>query len=509
MHNSDRISESSRRIARNASMLYLRMLLMLAIGLFTSRIVLQSLGVSDYGVYNAVAGVVTVFTFLTSSIGNAISRFMAYELGKGDVEKLHKVFSTSIFIQIFACILMVVLVESAGLWMLREKMVIPSDRMQAAHIVLQCSLGVLVVNLMAVPYNAMIMANERMTAYAYISILEALLKIAVAALLFLSDGDRLVLYAFLMLGVSLVIRGTYAVFCRKKFPESRGRLQWDSSLVKEMSSFAGWSFLGSSAYVFNTQGLGIVMNLFFGVLANAARGIALQVEGIARQFTNNILQAFNPAMTKAWAEGRKEYAFTLVLKSSRYVSLVMLLLIIPFAFEAEELIQLWLGQLPEHSADFVRLTLVCLLLNTFSNPLHTLQQATGKIRKYYIITGITAYTALPLTYAAFKMGAAPEAAYCVLIAIYVTDCVEKAVILHKDTLFPVKSLLKDSLLGVLVTAALSFAVAGIPFFTMEEGWLRAICVCLSSWAATAVSAWFFATTPGEREFIKSKISTGR
>ena len=501
----DRISDESRLIAKNTVLLYLRMCVMLVIGLFTSRVVLKSLGVSDFGVYNAVGGAVTVFTFLTSSIASAISRYMAFEIGRADTEKLRKVFSTSIIIQIAAAVVIAVLVETVGMWLLQTKMEIPQGRMDAAAFTLHCSLGVLVINLMAVPFNALIIAHERMGAYAYISILEAVLKITVAVMLLQSEGDRLMMYAALMVAVALIVRVTYGIYCHTRFEESRGRLQWDASLVREMSAFAGWSFLGSSAYVFNTQGIGIVLNLFFGVIANAARGIALQVEGIARQFTNNILTAFNPRMTKSWAAGDKEYCWHLAAKASKYVGLVMLLFIVPFAFEAESLIYLWLGQVPQYSADFVRLTLLCLLLNAVVNPLHTLQQATGRIRTYYLITGLTAYTAIPVAYLAFRLGASPYAAYFVLIGIYLADCIEKIVILHVQAGLPAGKFLKEGPLKVLLTGICAALASLIPYILMPQGIARGITLSLTAIAAACAGAWMLALTPGEKEFIKGRL----
>lgn len=276
------ISENSRRIARNTLLLYFRMLLMMIIGLYTSRVVLDALGETDYGVYNAVGSMVMVFTFITTSVSSAISRFLAVELGKGDGSRLRKVFSAGLAVQLIFAAALVILAETAGLWFLNERMNIPPDRMQAARLVFHCSLGVLVVNLLSVPYNATIIAHEKMSAFAFISILEAVLKLSVALVLYLTLHDKLSLYAFLTLAVALLVRLTYGLYCRRHFPESRGRLELDRSLIREMASFSGWSFFGSSAYVFNTQGVSSVGNIVFGVAFNAARGVALWVENIVK-----------------------------------------------------------------------------------------------------------------------------------------------------------------------------------------------------------------------------------
>ena len=382
------LSDNSRRIAKNTLLLYFRMLLLILIGLFTSRVVLDALGVEDYGVYNAVGGAVALFTFISSSISSAISRFISFELGRGDQEKLRRVFCAGVVIQLVLSAAIVLLVETLGMWFLRERMVIPEGRERAAAVVLHCSLGVLVLNLLSVPYNATIVSREKMSAFALISLVEAGLKLSVALLLYVSVFDKLETYALLMLAVAVVVRGAYSLYCRRHFPESRGRLSVDWSLVREMSGFAGWSFFGTSAYVFNTQGVNLVVNLFFGVAVNAARGVASQVEGIARQFVANFLTAINPQITKSWASGDKEYSFELVRKGAKYSYLVILAFFIPLLFEAETVLGLWLVEVPPMAASFVRLSLAGLLVDLTGNSLLTLVLASGKVRKYYLITGL-------------------------------------------------------------------------------------------------------------------------
>lgn len=431
------ISENSRRIAKNTLLLYFRMLLLMFIGLFTTRVVLKVLGESDYGVYNAVGGVVTVFTFITTSLSAAISRFLAFEIGKGDSARLKKVFSTSVVLQILLSLLMILLVETIGVWLLDHKLNIPDGRMPAAHWVLHFSLGVLVVNLMAVPFNATIIAHEKMSAFAVISILEAVLKLSVAYLLYVSVFDKLQTYAVLMFAVALLVRFTYGVYCRRHFEGSRGKLACDSSLMKEMAGMAGWSFFGSSAYVFNTSGVNLVVNAFFGVVANAARGIATQVEGIVKQFVSNFLTAINPQITKSYAAEDKEYCFELVRKASKYSMWTILLFMIPLGVWTPWLLDLWLKEVPAGSVAFVRLTLVGLLVDMTGNPFVTLVQATGKVKRYYLITGLVSYLCLPLVWVAFKLGAPATWAYICFIFIYLLVFGLKLAIVHKQTGFPI------------------------------------------------------------------------
>ena len=503
------LSEDSKRIARNTLLLYVRMLLLLFIGLFTSRVVLAALGETDYGVYNAVGGMVTVFTFLTVSISSAISRFLAFELGNGgDAIRMRKLFSAGIAIQLVFALVLVILAETAGLWFLHHRMNIPDGRMGAAEIVLQCSLVALVIQLLAIPYNAAIIAREKMSAFAFISLLEAGLKLAVALMVKYCLNDRLVLYAFLMAAVALVVRMSYGYYCRRHFPESRGKLIVDRSLLREIFSFSGWNFFGSSSYVLNTQGVTILVNIFFGVALNAARGVALQIENIAKQFVSNFLTAINPQITKSWASGNRDYCFSLVAKGVKFSLLVILAFFLPLYFEAECALDLWLAKVPAHSADFVRLALVGLLVDMVGNPLLTLILATGKVRNYYLLTGLTSYLCLPLAWLAFKLGAPVEWSYVSFILIYLIVLLERFVMARRIASFPLGKFFR-SLAPMLQVFALAFALAFMAHLLMPQGILRLLLVCTVSWLALLGFTCLLALTPGERAFLTRKLGRHR
>ena len=503
------MSEDSKRIARNTLLLYVRMLLLLFIGLFTSRVVLAALGETDYGVYNAVGGMVTVFTFLTASISSAISRFLAFELGKGgDAIRMRKLFSAGIAIQLVFALVLVILAETAGLWFLHHRMNIPDGRMGAAEIVLQCSLVALVIQLLAIPYNAAIIAREKMSAFAFISLLEAGLKLAVALMVKYCLNDRLVLYAFLMAAVALVVRMSYGYYCRRHFPESRGKLIVDRSLLREIFSLSGWNFFGSSSYVLNTQGVTILVNIFFGVALNAARGVALQIENIAKQFVSNFLTAINPQITKSWASGNRDYCFSLVAKGVKFSLLVILAFFLPLYFEAECALDLWLAKVPAHSADFVRLALVGLLVDMVGNPLLTMILATGKVRNYYLLTGLTSYLCLPLAWLAFKLGAPVEWSYVSFILIYLIVLLERFVMARRIASFPLGKFFR-SLAPMLQVFALAFALAFMAHLLMPQGILRLLLVCTVSWLALLGFTCLLALTPGERAFLTRKLGRHR
>ncbi|MGN0200302.1 MAG: ATP-grasp fold amidoligase family protein [Candidatus Cryptobacteroides sp.] len=485
------------------------MLLLLFIGLFTSRVVLAALGETDYGVYNAVGGMVTVFTFLTASISSAISRFLAFELGKGgEAIRMRKLFSAGIAIQLVFALVLVILAETAGLWFLHHRMNIPDGRMGAAEIVLQCSLVALVIQLLAIPYNAAIIAREKMSAFAFISLLEAGLKLAVALMVKYCLNDRLVLYAFLMAAVALVVRMSYGYYCRRHFPESRGKLIVDRSLLREIFSFSGWNFFGSSSYVLNTQGVTILVNIFFGVALNAARGVALQIENIAKQFVSNFLTAINPQITKSWASGNRDYCFSLVAKGVKFSLLVILAFFLPLYFEAECALDLWLAKVPAHSADFVRLALVGLLVDMVGNPLLTLILATGKVRNYYLLTGLTSYLCLPLAWLAFKLGAPVEWSYVSFILIYLIVLLERFVMARRIASFPLGKFFR-SLAPMLQVFVLAFALAFLAHLLMPQGILRLLLVCAVSWLALLGFTCLLALTPGERAFLTRKLGRHR
>lgn len=501
------LSENSRRLARNTLLLYFRMFLLLLIGLFTSRVVLRTLGVDDYGVYNVVGGVVTVFTFLTNSISAAISRYLAVGLGKGDPARLQRIFSTGVLIQLGLSLLLVLLTETVGLWWLNHRLIIPDGRLEAARWVLHCSLGVLVVTLLAVPYNAAIIAHERMSAFALISLGEALLKLGVALLLFFSPFDKLISYAVLMLAVAVLVRSAYGLYCRRFFAETRGPLVYDGALTREMTAFAGWSFFGSSGYVLNTQGAGQIVNLFFGVAVNAARGVALQIENTVKQFVSNFLTALNPQITKSWAAGEREYCFELVRKGAKYAWLVILACFIPVFGEAEWLLGIWLGpdKVPPYAPAFVRLALVGLLVDLAGNSLHTLVQATGRVRRFYLVTGLTSYLGLPLTWLCFRLGMGPSLAYVVFIAVYLAVFVERMLLVRQLTAFPLRPYLQ--LLALLVmTSAFSLV---FPLLALSFDWAplwRLLFGALLGWATLAHFTWHYLLTPGEQGWILQKLS---
>ena len=342
------VSSNSKRIVKNTLVLYFRMLFLMCISLYTSRVVLNALGVTDYGIYNVVGGVVALFSMLSGSLSASISRFLTFELGKNDEVKLKEVFSASIWIQFLLAAIIIILAETVGLWFLREKMVIPQNRFNAALWCYHISVATFAINLISVPYNAAIIAHEKMSIFAYISIFEGFAKLAIAFLISLSTQDRLLIYAVLMMGVAIIIRFIYGFVCKRNFKECSVHFYFSKSIFREMLNFAGWNFIGAASSVLRDQGGNVILNLFFGPVVNAARGIATQVNTAISSFSVNFMMALNPQITKSYASGNKEYMFNLIYRGGRLSFYLLLLLSLPVILNAHYILILWLILLSCH-----------------------------------------------------------------------------------------------------------------------------------------------------------------
>ncbi len=392
------VAENNKRIAKNTVLLYIRMIFLMGVTLYSSRIILKALGVVDFGIYNVVGGVVTMLGFLSSSLGGATSRFITFELGRGSEGDVGKVFRCAVTVHYIMAIIAFVLAETVGLWFVMEKMVIPANRMTAAFWVYQCSVVTFIVSILSVPYNALIIAHERMNAFAYISIFEALAKLAVVVLLLWINSDRLILYAALILVVQVVIRILYSVYCNRHFTESSARWLWNKELSRRIAVYAGWTTNGYLAIVGYTQGINILLNLFFGPMVNAARGVAVQVQSAVSQFFGNFQMAVRPQITKLYAQGDMQYMHTLILNSSRYSFYLILLVALPIFINTEYILQLWLSEVPEHTVAFTRLMILSCMNEAFKGPTIMAIHATGDIKKFQIIEGTLLLTVVPVAY---------------------------------------------------------------------------------------------------------------
>lgn len=495
----------SKRIVKNTLVLYVRMILIMVVSLFTSRVVLQTLGVDDYGIYNVVGGVVSMFSLFSSSLSVAISRFITYELGKKNKEKLNSIFSTSVNVLLIISIVIVVLIELVGVWFLNNALNIPVVRMEAANWVMQCSILVFVINLISVPYNAAIIAHEKMSAFAYISILEVVLKLVVAYALYVSPIDKLITYAILLVVVALIIRGVYGIYCSCHFEECKYRMVYDKVLLKQMTDFAGWNLFGSGAYLFNTQGVNIATNLFFGVTVNAARGVASQAESAIRMFVNNFATAMNPQITKSYAEGDLEYMNTLVCRGAKYSYFLLFLFAVPFMYEADGIMKLWLGVVPDQAALFLRLSIFGTLFDVLGNATANAAWATGDVKRYYKYVVSIGCLVFPLSCVAFMVGMPAYTSYIVFIVIYIILIFVKLYIIKGLMNFPVMMFIKEVFIRIIPVSILSLFLPGLVYLLMDEGFVRVCVLTLVSLMSTTLCIYVCGLETSERALVYNTI----
>lgn len=450
---------SSRRIAKNTLMLYFRQILILLVSLYTVRVVLAELGAEDYGIYNVIAGAVVLFTFVNNAMASATQRFLSFSLGKGDLEQTREVFTAGFAIHLTIALLFVLAAETAGLWFVETKLNIPEARKSAASAVYQFTIAATVFNIIRVPYHALIIAHERMGFFAGVSVVEAALKIAVAFLLAASPVDKLSFYAFLLAAVALVILLCHAAFCMYSFDAARLKKPRDKKLAREMISFSGWSLFGATANMANSQGTNIVLNLFTNVTVNAAMGIANQVNAAVYSFVSNFQTAFNPQIVKSWAAGDQSGFFHLIYLTSRVSFFLLWFFALPLYLNAELILSLWLNEVPAYSVEFVRLILICSLIESLNNSLTMSVQAQGEIRIYQLIVSVLIVLNLPATWIAFMLGANPEWLLYIRIFLLLVTGLWRVFYLRKKIGLSARKFFGNVLFRCVTAGGISFAVS--------------------------------------------------
>lgn len=499
--------ENTKRIAKNTLMLYGRMLFSMLVSLYTSRVVLQALGVEDYGIYNVVGGVVAMFSMISSSLSSSVSRFLTFELGKGDTDGLKRVFSTSLSIQLVLAGIIVVLAETIGLWFLNTHMTIPANRLYAANWVFHASVLTFVINLLSVPFSASIVSHERMSAFAYIGILDVVLRLLIVLFIAYSglDFDRLIVYALLLVGVVCIMQAIYWNYCTRHFQECQLKLSFDVDYWKEMSSFAGWNFIGCTAGLLKDQGVNILLNLFLGPIINAARGIANTVNNVLSSFAGNFMTALNPQITKSYAAGDYSYMFSLVERGSRFSYYILLLFALPMLFEADFVLTLWLNHYPSHTVNFVRLILLVTMCDILSNTLINLQNATGKIRNYQLAVGGMLLMNFPLSYICLKIGFQPESTLIVALIVAVACLFLRLLFLRKMVGLSIRRYLHKVCGNVMCVTLAAAVLPTLLYLQMADSVLRFLLMCMLTALCSATAIYFIGCSRNERDFIKSRI----
>lgn len=495
------------RIAKNTLLLYLRMLFQLGIALYTSRAVLNALGVIDFGIYNVVGGIIVIFSFLNNAMASSTQRFLVYHLGTNDSRKLKQIFSSAIIIHFVMAVVVVGLAEIMGLWFLQAKMIIPMERLEVAKWVFHLSVISSAITILSVPYNAAIIANERMGAFAAISIIETLLKLCVAIFISFCNGDRLLWYAGLLLGVSVIVRTIYGVYCSKSFPEAKLIFPRNNKLLyKEMTSFAGWSLVGNLSVVGYTQGINLLLNIFFGPSINAARGIAVQVQNAVYGFVRSFQTAVNPQITKSYAIGDLKSMHLLIYRSSKLSFYLTLMLSLPIIIETPYVLSLWLNIVPDYTVAFCRLTFISCMIESISNPFMIGASATGKIKKYHLIIGSILLLIVPVSYIFLKLGFEPIIVYIIDILIqFIAQIIRLFLCRHLfslNILFYIKDVI-SRIVGVAVLSVVFSLLIDSLF--IEINFINAIVVAFFSFISVCVVSYVIGLTKSERTFFNNKM----
>lgn len=497
-------SENNKRIAKNTLLLYVRTLFVMLVTLYTSRVILNTLGVTDYGVYNVVGGVVAMFGFINGSMSSATQRYITFALGKGDMKRLQTVFSTALQIHFLIAALIVVLGETVGLWFMYTQMQIPADRMDAAFWVLQCSIVSTVVMIISVPYNADIIAHEKMSAFAYISILEVVLKLVIVFALVISPFDKLIFYAFLILAVQLLIRFCYNHYCNRHFEESKYKHVRDKALFKEMTGFAGWSMFGNLSAVLFSQGLNMLLNVFFGPVVNAARAVAVQVQGAIQSFVGNFQMALNPQITKTYAKGEMDEMHKLMFRSARFSFYLLFFLSMPVIFETDFILTVWLKTVPENTVVFLRIMICTMLIYTLANPMIIANQATGKVRKYQAVCGTILLMILPVSYVCLKFGSPAYSVFIVHFCMEAVAQLARMVMLRPLIGIRLRDYFTNVYSRVIGVVALSMMAPLLVYESMDDTVARFFAVCIVCVVSVGTVAYTVGLSKNERVFVKAK-----
>ena len=499
-------SENNKRIAKNTLLLYVRMLFTMAISLYTSRVVLNTLGVTDYGIYNVVGGVIAMLGFLTGSMSAASSRYITYDLGKGDMDVMKRTFGNILSIHFLLAGIVLLFGETIGLWFVVNKLQIPTERLTAALWVYHFSVLSAILSVISVPYNAAIIAHERMKAFAYIGIIDAVLKLAIVYFLLVIPYDKLIVYAILFFCVQIFDRIVYGIYCTRNFEEARARCTFNKVLFKEIFSFAVWTMNGNLAVTGYTQGINILLNMFFGPAINAARGIAVQVQGVVQSFCYNFQMALNPQLTKNYAQNELMHMHQLLKVSSKFSFFMLFFLSLPLMLEAPLVLEWWLGIVPDHTINFLRLILCSSMLITLSNPLVVAVHATGKIKKFQIIEGTMLLSIVPIAYILLKLfDISPEYVFCIHIVVEsCTQYVRMRVVLPMISM-PIRDYIEEVIYPLLRVIILASVVPLSVYLLLRQSIITFCIICIVCVISVTCVVYFIGCTRKERNLINNKI----
>lgn len=494
-------------MAKNAALLYFRMLLTMVVGLYTSRVVLQALGVEDFGIYNVVAGFVSLFGFLHGAMSSATQRFLSYEMGKKKDRNIRNIFSMSLNIHIIIALIVLLFGEIIGLWFISNHLNLPPERINAAKWVFHISLVSLMITIISVPYNALIIAHENMAIYAKVSILDVVFKLAIVFILTYMAFDKLKLYATLSLIVSFVVFIIYKVYCSLHYKESKFNFYWDKQLFKTLVSYTGWSLWGNIANVLSNQGVNILLNIFFGPVVNAARGVAMQASGALNKFVQNIQVAINPQIVKSYAADNIKYMHQLVNYGAKYNFFILIILSAPVLENTYKVLSIWLADVPPNADVFLKLIIINIIIDSVSAPLITSAQATGKIKFYQIVVGGILLLNVPLSYFILQLGFDSHTVFYVGILVSVTALAARLLMLKTLIQLSVVQFATQVILRGMVIVTFAYILSSVAkhLISSHNFWLESIVVTLS----TLISICVFGFDNKEKKFIFNKLKSIR
>lgn len=503
---SNEVAQKEKKIAKNTFFLYFRQILTMSVALYTSRVVLQALGVVDYGVYNVVGGMVSMFAFLNSSLAQATQRFVAYGIEKDKIEKQQETFSMLLNVHILIAIILFILCETIGVWLFFNKLVIPTERLDSAFWVMQCSIVTLMITVTQVPYNASIFGHEHMNVYAYISIIEVLLKLGSVILLQYCFQDKLLSYGIMIMCVQFCIAMTYRIYCLHQFQNCNYHFCWSKQMFKKIFSFSAWSLIGNLAFTLNNQGMNFLINIFFGPVYNAAKGIASSVESAVTSFVTNFLGASIPQIIKSYAVGDLNYCFKLNFKSSKLGFFLFMLISLPLISIINPLLSLWLVEVPSYAGMFCVLSLLYIQANTMGGTIQNVVQSTGNIKMFQLLNGILKLMPLPIVYLLYTFGSSVGIYLYVLIIfsflslfiqLYATRIIIKE--------YPVFQYLKEVTCRELVTFVIPFMFSFLCYIKMQYTYITALLTCIGVFFVCILFIWFIGLTKNEKEWLRKSV----
>ena len=503
------MNNNNKQIAKNTLFMYLRMGVTMFVGLYVSRIVLQQLGVEDYGLYNVIGGIIAMFSFINGSMVNVSTRFITVYLAKNDIKMLNNIFSMSFLIHFSIGVVILLLGETIGLWYLNNKLVIPEGREFAAHWLYQLSIISCIISILYVPYNGLIVAHERMKAFAYISVMDSMLKLLIAIMIAYSPFDKLIFYGTLLASVSFLDIIICFVYCRKNFKESILAFYWNKAIFKRMLEFAGWALLGNFSYLFYSQGINLMLNAFCGPAVNAARGVAVQVEGVIRQFAGNVQVAINPQIIKSYTSNELERMYALIFTSSRLCFYLLYIISLPIMIEADFILNLWLGTVPNHTVNFVRLILCISILDALINPMFTANLACGKLKIYHMSLSILMYAFMFVTYFSIRQTLLPESVFVTLLIATILGVVLRIFILEKQIGLSILTYIHKVLLPIISVAVISCVLPITSHLIIDNNIPRFFISSLLSIISVLVTTYYIGMDKTEKQlvisFVKNKI----